>query len=130
MPQDHRRTVARDFDNIVGGVGVWLGKEGDDDLVDALAGSGLDQFTEMSASRLEVVSMGQSQHGTRDVARLGARETHHADAAASRRRSNGNDGVVEMHGGHYSPQRHGGTESFSLFAGLHSSNRLRLQAYE
>ena len=56
--QDYRRTVAGDFDNVVGGVRLWLGKEGDDDLVDALAGSRLNQFTEMSASGLEVVSVG------------------------------------------------------------------------
>src|ERR1017187_919955 len=60
----------------------------------------------MSAPRLEVMSRRLPQHGTRDGTRLRARETHHADAAVSQRRSYGDDGVVKMHGEHYSPRRH------------------------
>src|SRR5664280_498678 len=48
------------------------------------------------------------------IVRLGAREAHNADAAASRGRSSGNDGVVKMHGTIVagpkedgSPRRHG-----------------------
>ena len=36
VAQNHRRAVGRDFDDVVGGVGVRLGKVGDHDFVDAL----------------------------------------------------------------------------------------------
>src|SRR5271157_4266402 len=98
VAKDDRRTVARNLDHVVGGVRVRLGEEGDDNLVEALAGRWLDQLTEVCMSRFEVVSMGQPQHGTSDAARLGAREAHYSNAAATKRSGDGNDGVVEMHG--------------------------------
>ena len=59
---------------------------------------GIDQLAEVRAAGFELVIMRQPQHGTRDVARLRSGQPHHADASASRRRGNGDDGVVEVHG--------------------------------
>jgi hypothetical protein len=42
--------------------------------------------------------MRDPKHRASDGARLRPREPYYTDASASRRRSNGNDGVVEMHG--------------------------------
>ena len=36
VAQDHGRTVGGDFDDVIGGVGMRLGKVGDNDFVDAL----------------------------------------------------------------------------------------------
>jgi len=38
VPQHHRRAVRRDLDNVVGGVRVRLGKEGNHDFVNARGG--------------------------------------------------------------------------------------------
>ena len=54
----------------------------------------LDQLAEYGSPRLE--RMLEPQHGLGDRQRLRTRQTHHADAAAPGRSSNGNDGVVEV----------------------------------
>ncbi len=38
MAQNDRRAVARNLDHVVGGVGMRLGEEGDDNLVETFAG--------------------------------------------------------------------------------------------
>ena len=98
MAKNNRRTVARDLDHIVRRIGVRFGEEGDDDLVETLASGWLDQIADVHAPGFEVVSVGQPQHGTRNPARAGTRDAHHSNAAPSRRRSDGNDGVVYVHG--------------------------------
>lgn len=56
---------------------------------------GLYQLPENGPPSLEF--MLEPQHGQRNLFRLWAGQTHHADAAASGRRGDGNDGVVEVH---------------------------------
>ena len=95
VTQNDRRAVAGDLDYVVGGVGVRLGEEGDDDFVDALACGGIDQFAEVRAAGLELVL--RSAAWAARCSRFGTGETHHTDAAAARRRGDGDDGVVEVH---------------------------------
>ena len=40
----------------------------------------------------------QAQHGSSDAARLRTGDAHNPDAATARRRGDGDDGVVEVHG--------------------------------
>jgi hypothetical protein len=42
-------------------------------------------------------SRSQAQHGKRDAAGFGTGQANYADTAASGRRGNGDDGVVEIH---------------------------------
>jgi hypothetical protein len=97
VAQHHGRAMARNLDHIVSRVGVWLGEEGDDNLVDAFAAGRLDQLTEMSVAGFEVMLVRQPQHGTGNSAGISPRYSHHANPAASRRRGDGDDGVVKMH---------------------------------
>jgi hypothetical protein len=62
----------------------------------------------MSAPGFKIAGMGQAQHGSGNSASVGAGKPYYPNASASRRRSDGNDGVVKMHGGDYSPQGHRG----------------------
>src|SRR4029077_1401983 len=100
----------------VGGVGVGLGEEGDDDFVDAGCGAsrafarpgrpgaavptwvvvGLNQFAQRRVARLEVLL--QAKHGSGDGASFRARETDDADAAAAGGGVEGADAVVEVDG--------------------------------
>src|SRR5262245_10087268 len=84
-----------DFDNVVSGVGMWLGEIGDYHFINALAASWLDQLGKDGAARLKLVL--EPQQRSRNRAHLGTGETHYADAAASRRRGHGDDGVVKIH---------------------------------
>jgi hypothetical protein len=95
------------LDDIVGGVGVWLCEEGDDDLVDAFAARRINQLAQMSVPGFEIMLVRQSQHGTGNSARVSPRYSHHADAAAARRRGDGDDGVVKMHELNYELKRLG-----------------------
>jgi hypothetical protein len=98
MAKYHGRAVAGNFNDIVSGVGVRLGEESGNDLVDAVAGDGIDQLTEMGAFGLQGIRVRQTQHRLGNLGGLGAGEPYHADAAAAGGRSDGNDGVVEGHG--------------------------------
>ena len=53
MPQNDRRAVSGDLKDVVGGVGVRVGEESDDDFID-LAGI-LNQLAESGAVWFEVV---------------------------------------------------------------------------
>ena len=55
----------------------------------------IDQFAEDRAAWFEF--MPQPQHGCGDRAGFRTGQAHHADAAASGRCGDGNDGVVEVH---------------------------------
>jgi len=72
-------------------------EERDDGFVDALAGSGLNQIAEKSMSGSKLAF--QPQHGAGDRARLRPGEAHHADTTASRWCGDGDDRVVQVHGG-------------------------------
>jgi hypothetical protein len=54
-----------------------------------------DQLSEGSASGFEIVL--QPQHGQRDFLCVRSCETNHPNASASRRRGDGDDGVVKIH---------------------------------
>src|SRR5215472_3090264 len=111
MAQDDGRSVAGDFDDIVGGVGVRLGEVGDDDFVNSggalLRGTtaggrlsvvrgGFHEFAEDSASRLQIVL--QTEHSKSDGAGIRPGEAHDTEAAAAGWRGYGHDRVVEIHG--------------------------------
>ena len=70
MAQNNRRTVTRDLDHVVGGIGMRLSEEDDDNFVEPLAGDEVDQLAEARMPRLEVMSVGEPQHGTCDVTRV------------------------------------------------------------
>ena len=57
------------LDDVVGGIGVRLGKVRRDDLVQTLVGCGLDQLAEVRAPGFQV--MRQPQHRSGDLPRLG-----------------------------------------------------------
>src|SRR4051812_3405741 len=80
-----------DFKDVVGGVGVGFGEEGDHDFVDLLGG--IDEFGESGAVGFERVLETEKRFG--DFARLRTGEADNADAAASGRGRDGDDGVVE-----------------------------------
>ena len=84
------------LDYVIGGIGMRLGKESDDGFVDALPGRRVDKLNKNGAVRLQWMLQAKQRRG--NGAGFGAGETHHADAAASRRRSYGDYGVVEVHG--------------------------------
>jgi hypothetical protein len=125
MAQDDRRAVRGDFDNVVGGVRMRLGKISNDNFVDSLtlaltlivwsgrprplgswihgktlaggspATTRFHQFSQHRAPRLKI--MLQAQHGQSNAARFWSSKTDDADAAATRRGGDGDDGVVEVH---------------------------------
>ena len=45
--------MARDLNHVIGGVGMRFGEKGDDNFVDAVASSGIDQLAEVGSSRLK-----------------------------------------------------------------------------
>src|SRR6202042_1265381 len=55
-----------------------------------------DQFAEGGVARFKV--MFQAQHGQGDVLRFRSGQAHDANAAAARRSSDGDDGVIKIHG--------------------------------
>ncbi len=106
--KNHRRAVGGDFDDVVGGVGVGFGEVGDDDFVDAgLGWAGgdtcpyavrvLGSINSPKMARPGSRSCFKSQHGQRDWLGFGAGQAHYADAAASGRSGDGDDGVVKIH---------------------------------
>ena len=92
--QHHRRAVRGNLHQILGGVGVGRGKEGDHGLVDA-ARHRLAFFVEHigqpRARVLQRLAQANKLRGNRRGLRPA--QTHNADAAAPRRRGDGGDGV-------------------------------------
>ena len=99
MSQNNRRSMAGNFDHVVGRVRVRLREKRRDDFVDAFAGRGINQLAKVRMAGLKSAIMCQPQHGTRDVACLRPGEPHYADATPSRRRGNSDDSVVDVHSG-------------------------------
>jgi hypothetical protein len=87
--------MGRDLHDVIGGVGVGLGKISGYNFVDALAASRVHQFAERGAAGSKLMS--QAQHRPGDGPGLGASEAYHANASAPGRGGNGDDGIVEVH---------------------------------
>ena len=127
VPEHDRRAVGGDLDDVVGGVGMGLGEVGDDDFVDAGAGSRRQERSfARPDNRVPALSlpkgrlpptcswhgsissakdcasrlqiMFEPQHWLCDFRRRGPGDADHANAAAAGRRGDGNDRVVEVHG--------------------------------
>src|SRR5258708_25867900 len=105
MAQDHRRAVSGDFDYVVGSVGVRFGKISDDDFVDTLMlivvwsvhsrRLGFNKFSQHCSPRFEI--MLEAQHGQNNAPCLRTSDADDTNAAATRRRGDGDDGIVEIH---------------------------------
>jgi len=93
--------VRGDLDDVVGGVGMGLGEVGDHHFVDArhfrvaALATRFYKFAEGCMSRLQI--MFEPQHLLGYFSRLRPCQPHHSNASAPRRRSDGDDGVVEIH---------------------------------
>ena len=107
VTQNHGRSVRRNFNNVVGSIGVRFGEVGDDDFVDPLVWRRhswprlarilrFDQFSKYRVSGFEFVL--EAKHGQRDCTGLSTRNADDTDAAASGRRRDGRDGVAEFQG--------------------------------
>src|SRR5262249_35585785 len=124
VAQDYWRSVGGDFDDVVGRVGVGLGKVRDDDFIDPRTmwgrapspvrlsrrlSSGLDswrfagegardtrfeEFAEGRPARLKIMLEPKRRHGNR--ARFGAGEAHNADPSAAGWRGDGDNSVVKI----------------------------------
>ena len=96
MAQHDGRSVRRDFDDVVRGVRVGLGEVGDDDLVDAcLSCGGFDQIAGDGSTGFQRLL--ETQHGRGNGARFRTGQADYADAAASGRGGDGDDGVIQIH---------------------------------
>ena len=101
VPQHNRRSMGGDFDHVVGRVGMWLGKEGDDDFVDALR-SEADVLWTSECSSPKTARPGSSSCFSRSIGSAIVRacwpgQPHHADSAAPRRSRDRDNRVVEIH---------------------------------
>jgi len=126
--QDHRRAVGRDFDDVIGGIGMRLGEVSDDHFVDAplvsvwsratrprvffygvnlwirgrlLAGQSpaITWLYNLSEHRSTGLEIVfQAQHGSGNAARFGSGEPDYANPAATGRGGDGDDRVVKVHG--------------------------------
>ena len=118
MPQHDRRSVRSNLNDVVGSVGMRLGEVSDHDFVDTMLvrsrsypspcgdsrrprlsgrrrATGLDQLSKDSPPRLHL--MFQPQHRLCDLPRLRSGDAHDSNAAASGRRRDGDDRIVEIH---------------------------------
>jgi hypothetical protein len=100
--ENDRRSMRGNFHDVVGGVGMRLGKIRDHDFVDSLRGNSnvspclrFNQFSELSVAGNEL--MLKSQHGGSDRLRLWARHADDSNPAPTRRRGDGDDRIVEIH---------------------------------
>src|SRR5215472_18844292 len=95
MPQNNRSAMRGNFYHIVGSVRVRLGEKRDHRFVDAFAGGGLKYLAKHGTSGGKL--MLQPQHGTADHPGFRPGKADHSNAAATWRRGNRDDGVVEVH---------------------------------
>jgi hypothetical protein len=94
--------VRGDFDDVVGRVGMGLGKKSDDHLVDAGGTSGRWEpgvrFDQLAMDGLAGLQwMLQPEHGSSNGACFGSSKADDSNAATSRWGSDGDDGVIEIH---------------------------------
>ena len=92
VAQHDGRTVAGDLDQVLGGVGARRGEEGDHHLVDGVAV----RVEQLRQVRLPGTPFGGSEELRGDGARLRSGKAHDAEAGASRRSGDGDDGVGEL----------------------------------
>jgi hypothetical protein len=115
VPQNDRGAVRRDLDDVIRGVGMWFGKVGDDDFVNAPVRPGHSSRPSFSGGNVFPCSeafwfnelakdsvpgfqrVRQTKHGRCDHSCFRPRQANHANAPAAQRSRNRDDRVVKVH---------------------------------
>lgn len=84
-----------DFDYVVCGVRMGIGKVCDNGLINSLLGLRFHQLCKHRPPRLQGTA--EVQHGLRKLLCLGAGKPYYADTSSSRRSRDGDNGVVKVH---------------------------------
>jgi hypothetical protein len=100
MPENYRRSVSRDFDDVVGSVGVRFREVGDNNFVNAravridgyLISCWFYQLSEHCSSRFQF--MFKTEHWLSDRSRFGTGDPNYTDATATHGGGNRDNGVV------------------------------------
>src|SRR5271156_6665676 len=95
MLQHDGSAMRRNFDNVIGGVGVRFGEKGCDHFVDALASGWFDQLAEEGASGGQIVT--DAQHGLRNGSCLAPGYADDANTATAGWCCNSDNGVSKFH---------------------------------
>src|SRR5579862_2664576 len=106
IPQHGRRAMARNLDNVLGGVGSRGGEEGRDHMVDGVA-FGIGKLRQRGGPGFPAVFRGQTQKDFGDGARVAPGNAHDADATTPGRRGDSRDRVFQTQG--LDPFRWGGS---------------------
>jgi len=90
------RAVSSDFDEVVAGVGIRGGEEGDDGIIDLLAGCVVKDSSETGSTVFEGLAKKDELRG--DGRRIGAAETDDAYSPPAGRGGDGGDGIGDGRG--------------------------------